>query len=190
MRLFIFVDFNLQHPQNALIFEGSLFNFSIYFRPKPFHWKFLFKHTPESKKSLCRMKTAIVLLICLVQATISASQFIELDSAYVEGDPSYYTGMGDLWMTTWGADDRVYATWGDGTGLGDCYPRFHPELDECRMIDTASLDGELWYTEIFCGLEWSDCADSIYCPCHMTDAGLFRVGRTSECFHRLRYCQY
>lgn len=116
------------------------------------------------------MRFAWILVLTILPFDFAVAQYIELDSAFVEGDPNFYPGMGDLWMTTWGSDDNLYSTWGDGTGLGYCYPRF--SSDSCRSVDTAGIDANLWYMDIFCKLGWTNCADTVYCPCEMTDAGL------------------
>lgn len=42
--------------------------------------------------------------------------------ARIVGDPIYYPSFGDLWMSTWADDGRLFLTWGDGTGFGDGYP--------------------------------------------------------------------
>ena len=45
-------------------------------------------------------------------------------SARVVGKTSSLPYFGDLWANTWGDDDRLYLSWGDGTGLANCVPTF------------------------------------------------------------------
>lgn len=98
-------------------------------------------------------------------------------SARIAGDPIYFESLGDSWMTTWAANDKLYVSWGDGTGFGLCYPAQHPILDispknltSCSIPETHSL---------FCGLfcKINPCgASDLYPPCPLTAAGLLAFG--------------
>ncbi|MGD2105946.1 MAG: right-handed parallel beta-helix repeat-containing protein, partial [Anaerolineae bacterium] len=51
---------------------------------------------------------------------------VVIRDARIVGDPIYYPSFGDLWMSTWADDGRLFLTWGDGTGFGDGYPVGYP----------------------------------------------------------------
>lgn len=108
---------------------------------------------------------------------------IVISNARVVGDPVYYSTMGDLWMSTWADDDRLYLTWGDGTGFSDGYPVGYPAYESsepvtptfCEERDVYTLENEgyfpcwLWCNVFECGTENS------YSPAPLTDAGVLAV---------------
>lgn len=46
-------------------------------------------------------------------------------SARLDGELKPVPYFGDLWPMTWADDDRLYAAWGDGTGVAGCIPSYN-----------------------------------------------------------------
>lgn len=104
-------------------------------------------------------------------------------NARVVGDPVYFSTMGDLWMPTWADDDRLYLTWGDGTGFSEGYPVGYPAYENpepitvtyCEEREVYTLENEgyfpcwLWCNVFECG------ADHSYSPAPLTDAGILAL---------------
>ena len=47
-----------------------------------------------------------------------------ITSATVTGSPTKLYYFGDLWTNTWADDDKLYLSFGDGTGINGCVPTF------------------------------------------------------------------
>jgi parallel beta-helix repeat protein len=91
-------------------------------------------------------------------------------AARIDGDPVYFPAYGDLWMPTWADDDRLFLSWGDGTGFGDGYPTGYPAYESGETVTVDSCDAyfpcELWCSVFTCG-------DGIgHPPVPLTDAGV------------------
>jgi hypothetical protein len=64
----------------------------------------------------------------------------------IAGDPIYYPSFGDLWMPTW-ADDRLFLTWGDGTGFGDGYPVGYPAYESHESVTVTFCEEDEYLPE-------------------------------------------
>jgi len=109
-----------------------------------------------------------------------AIQSIEVPSDVVE--IPYY---GDLWSNTWADDDKLYLSWGDGTGLPGCAPTYdgvtpgawtawiaeeEPTIPGCFWLAYPSVDP---MQDMFC--EIFDCSTQCFPLCPFTDAGLLAL---------------
>ncbi len=101
-------------------------------------------------------------------------------SARIIGDPIYYPAMGDLWMPTWADDDRLYLSWGDGTGFADGYPVGYPVYENPDPITTTYCEEKAIYASedegyfpcwLWCNL-YPCGADYSYPPAPLTDTGV------------------
>lgn len=97
--------------------------------------------------------------------------------------------FGDLWPSTWADDDRLYLSWGDGTGQADCIPSFdgrnpgtfgiwqHSRRGDCIVLGDPGHD-EMHH--MFCRIyECRDCLP--LCP--FTTAGLLALEGPVPDFH-------
>ncbi len=84
-----------------------------------------------------------------------------------------YPYVGDIWTMTWAADDRLYAMFGDGTGMKNCLPTLlqgeHDEFDDFYTEERPGCyrpkDAENEYCQVF---SCSSCLPQ----CLYTPAGL------------------
>lgn len=92
--------------------------------------------------------------------------------ARIEGTPLYFPSMGDLWMPTWADDNRLFLSWGDGTGFGDGYPVGYPIYQENDTVSVSSCTQEDYFPcWLWCNVTNCDPAQS-YLPTALTDAGV------------------
>jgi hypothetical protein len=97
--------------------------------------------------------------------------------------------FGDLWPSTWADDDRLYLSWGDGTGRANCIPTFdgrnpgtfgfweHSHRGDCIVLGDPGHD-EMHH--MFCQI--FDCGDCLpLCP--FTTAGLLALDGPVPEFH-------
>ena len=99
-----------------------------------------------------------------------------VESARIVDEYSSFPYVGDLWATTWAADDMVYAAFGDGTGMNKCLPTLL--MDEPDEFDRD-------YTEVAPGLYTVPDENNEYCEvfgcqeplplCQYTPAGLLAL---------------
>ncbi len=96
-------------------------------------------------------------------------------SAKIVGPIKKIPGMGDLWLSTWASDDNLYMSWGDGTGMGTCYPipANTPNPDSALTISGCNPEPVV-FCEDFCGVFPCD-GVTPYSPCVLTQAGVFRL---------------
>lgn len=96
-------------------------------------------------------------------------------SAKIVGPVKKIPGMGDLWLSTWASDDNLYMSWGDGTGMGTCYPIPANTPDPDSALTVSSCNPEpVVFCEDFCGVFPCD-GVTPYSPCVLTQAGVFRL---------------
>jgi len=93
---------------------------------------------------------------------------------------------GDLWSNTWGADGKLYLSWGDGTGLAGCAPSHDGILpgawNDWIAEEDPTTPGCFWLAhpggdvqqELFCDLY--GCDTGCFPLCAYTDAGLLALG--------------
>jgi len=109
--------------------------------------------------------------------SVDASSGVRIVGATLSSSVEHIERFGDSFMTTWADDGATYLTFGDGTGLRDCYPVFGapPDPPTCDVVPTCDeVDA--------CILEWLYCevftvpCGSGYCyeACRITDLGLLR----------------
>lgn len=89
--------------------------------------------------------------------------------------------FGDLWPSTWADDDRLYLSWGDGTGRADCIPTFDGRNPGTFSIWEHSRRGE----SIILGDPGHDEMHALFCRvfdcrrsmplCPFTTAGLLAL---------------
>lgn len=99
-----------------------------------------------------------------------------IQAAEIVGDYVSIPYVGDIWTTTWAADGRVYAAFGDATGMTKCFPTLI--LDE-----PDEFDGD--YIEVSPGLYTVEDKNNEYCEvfgceeplplCQYTPAGLLSL---------------
>ncbi len=99
-----------------------------------------------------------------------------ITSADIVGEFVSIPYVGDLWATTWGKDDTLYAAFGDATGTTQCLPTLF--LDQVDEFDSN-------YTEISPGLYTVVDQNNEYCQvfscdtplplCQYTPAGLLAL---------------
>ncbi len=98
--------------------------------------------------------------------------------ARIDGGYTPIPYVGDIWTTTWAADDAVYAAFGDGTGMDRCLPtllvdepdEFDAGYDQVaagRYVPRDPASNE--YCEVF------GCPDDGLPLCPYTPAGLVRI---------------
>ena len=109
-----------------------------------------------------------------------AIQSIEVPADVVE--IPYY---GDLWSNTWADDDRLYLSWGDGTGLPGCAPTFDGITPGSWTAwiaqEEPTILGCFWLAhpveepmqDMFCQV--FDCDAQCFPLCPYTDAGLLAL---------------
>lgn len=116
------------------------------------------------------------MLLILVLSTDSYTPMVRAEDtairdAYIVGDPIYYPSLGDLWMSTWADDDRLYLTWGDGVGFGDGYPTGYPAYETLGQRIPPACGEFDHFCELFCNL--NGCANGISYPAvPLTDTGV------------------
>ncbi len=92
--------------------------------------------------------------------------------ARIEGDPLFFPSMGDLWMPTWSDDDRLFMSWGDGTGFGNGYPVGFPIYLENDTVSISSCTQEDYFPcWLWCNVTNCDPVQN-YSPTALTDAGV------------------
>ncbi len=91
------------------------------------------------------------------------------------GDPVYIPGMGDLWMSTWADDDRVYLTWGDGTGAENGYPVGHPRYLDPSPISVPECGEFDLFCQLWCNLQDCTTGESWHTSA-LVDAGIAAAG--------------
>ena len=99
--------------------------------------------------------------------------------------------FGDLWANTWADDDRLYMSWGDGTGLPACAPTYDfqtpgawadwPNAQQVVLgcFDVSNPcpeDKPCVMQELFCGV--FECFGECFPLCPWTDAGLLAMSGT------------
>ena len=94
-------------------------------------------------------------------------------SARVLGTPVYHPSLGDLWMNTWMGDDKVYTTWGDGTGYDTLFPEYFPVLTPAkpRTPGPGGFIPDDFPVGLFCNINVCD-GLTPYPPGLLTDAGV------------------
>jgi hypothetical protein len=99
-----------------------------------------------------------------------------IKAVQVVGDPVYYPSFGDLWMSTWADDNRLFFSWGDGAGMGYGYPVGYPAYQSPDFITPAPcVKGDLFPCELWCNINLCDGAHS-YPPARLVDTGVLAVG--------------
>lgn len=94
-----------------------------------------------------------------------------IHNAQIIGDPIYYPSMGDLWMSTWTDDNRLFLTWGDGVGFGDGYPTGFPAyLSPDPVTITVCDEGDM-FCWLWCNMNICDAQHS-YPRGPLTDSGI------------------
>lgn len=91
--------------------------------------------------------------------------------ARIAGDPISYPAFGDLWMPTWADDDRLFLSWGDGTGFGDGYPSGYPAYESLDPVTITSCEDEYFPCRLWCNIFACD-ADHGYPASPLTDMGV------------------
>lgn len=101
-----------------------------------------------------------------------------LDGAHIVGDPNYHPSMGDLWMSTWDDDDRLFLTWGDGTGFAHGYPTTYPDHQDdgpvsvaCKADPYRAGDPDYFPHGLWCNV-FRSVADQPQPRAPLTDAGV------------------
>ncbi len=113
-------------------------------------------------------------------------------SARIVGDYVSLPYVGDIWASTWAADDTLYAAFGDATGMANCLPVLFPDRPDVEGIEQAGLTEtpyapafDIFYTEVAPGLYTVEEEDNEYCEvfgceeplplCPYTPAGLLAL---------------
>jgi len=110
-----------------------------------------------------------------------------IQGATVSDDWVWIPFFGDLWAATWAVDDRLFLSFGDGTGLPLCVPTYDDVspgawMDWISAVEVAAgcfdvsaqcpqVDCVL--REVFCGT--FDCSVGCFPLCPWTDAGLIAL---------------
>ncbi len=83
---------------------------------------------------------------------------------------------GDLWPNTWASNGKAYFAWGDGTGLGYCYPNEVNKVpsEPCSTFTGCTPDPPMTFCDDFCGAFACD-GTTCYPPCTLTTAGVFEM---------------
>ncbi|MFH1784858.1 MAG: DUF4185 domain-containing protein [Candidatus Micrarchaeota archaeon] len=97
------------------------------------------------------------------------SEQTSIISAQIVGDPVFLQKFGDSWFSTWADDDKLYLSWGDGTGRGDCYPEAYNNLEAPFCDSSCGTPESFLFCDIFCS---TFACNTCYAPCTLTDAGL------------------
>jgi hypothetical protein len=115
-----------------------------------------------------------------------SSEIVILEAAYAGPPIIPFGSTGDLWMSTWGDDDKLYMTWGDGGGPGQdpTNPMFQTDAGVAALegsvpyfTNTASAFECIRSIHIPDGIAWEgqdDKPSSILC----IDGRLYLAGRT------------
>lgn len=115
--------------------------------------------------------------------------FCVVRSARILGDYVSIPYIGDIWTSTWAADDRLYAAFGDATGMANCLPVLFPDRPDVEGIEAKGLTEtpyapafDIFYTEVAPGLYTLEDKNNEYCEvfgceeplplCPYTPAGL------------------
>ncbi len=136
-----------------------------------------------------RLRTVLLVLLALLLAACGgpegpgpaaadpeACPDCALRGARIDGGYVPFPFVGDLWPTTWTADDRLLAAFGDGTGMNACLPTLLPgepdEFDEAMVEVAPGLyrprDPNNEYCQVF------SCADPLP-QCPYTPVGLLAL---------------
>ena len=120
--------------------------------------------------------TAVLIFLSCTDEDISIDEMeTTIVSARITGPVKKVPGLGDLWHSTWAADDHLYVSWGDGTGPGVCYPLMANTPNPDSALVVQSCAGEpVVFCEDFCGAFPCD-GTTPYAPCILTQAGVFRL---------------
>ena len=93
--------------------------------------------------------------------------------------------FGDLWLSTWAADDNLYMSWGDGIGPGTHYPvpAGVPVLDTALVVSSCedSSAAVIVFCDNFCEVYNCD-GVTPYSPRVITQAGLFKLSGPVDAF--------
>ncbi len=92
---------------------------------------------------------------------------------------------GDLWPNTWAADDKLYMSWGDGTGMPGCVPSNEGLVpgawDDWTAVQQVGSCFEIHPTDGdsmqdgFCSVADNDCSNDCFELCPFVDTGLLAL---------------
>lgn len=92
--------------------------------------------------------------------------------ARIVGPPLSSPSMGDLWMNTWASDDKLYVSWGDGTGFDPGHPAPANAVPGPPLaVPPTGAPNVSVFGEIFCAQQVCDGIRQ-YPPARLTGSGL------------------
>lgn len=109
----------------------------------------------------------------------SATPFIPLTNARVDGPARYHRRIGDIWANTWADDGQLYMAFGDGTGLGNCCLVVASDSDYQQVPGCDPIPSTTSIKQIFDPSGGATVCDGTnnYCTCRATPLGVVVLGQ-------------